>query len=130
MRIQILIAMLISILVAIVMMGCGGSSGNTKTYETTAPAEKAGTSITVTSGGDAELNYSYANDGSVIVGSDNGDVNLVLGEGYITNTNAVPDDEEGGFVNAAGEPTCGSGDPDGCPDGYFYCPIEGKCIPA
>ncbi len=131
MRMKFVMAIM-AIVLTMGIVGCG-SSGSSKSYTTTAPAEKAGTSITLTSGGDAELNYSYANDGSVVVGNDNGDVNLVLGEGYITNNNSEPDGD-GGFASTSGansgEPTCGGGDQGGCPAGQFYCPIEGKCIPS
>ncbi len=134
MRVKTMKAMMVimAMIVTMVMVGCG-SSGSSKTYATTAPAEKAGTSITVTSGGDADLNYAYATDGSIIVGSDNGDINIVQGDGYINNTLAEPDGE-GGFASTrganSGEPTCGGGDQGSCPSGQFYCPIEGKCIPS
>ncbi len=117
-----------AIAATLILVGCD-SSGSTRTYTAETPVEKAGTSITLTTGGDGNLEYSHATDGSIIVGSGNGDINIVQGDGYITNTNAVPE-TDGSFVTTGGEPTCGGGVAGECPDGFFWCPIENKCLPA
>lgn len=123
--------MVITIVISMVALSGCGSSDSGKVYNTSAPAVKAGTSITMTSDGDANLNYSYADNGSIIVGSDNGDVNLVQGDGNINvvNNNATQI-EDGSYINAAGTATCASGAQGSCPDGMFFCPIEGKCVPS
>ncbi len=67
-------------LLSLVFIGCGGGGS---TYTTTSKPENAGSSVTLTSNG--EMNYAYAADGSIIVGGDNGDINIIGNDGGIVN---------------------------------------------
>ncbi len=92
---------LVAFLAALTMIitGCG-NSGTGTTYTTVEePVELPNnTDITFSAGGDGEIGYSYAEDGSIIVGSDNGEINIVQGNGTIENTTIiteeVPEEEE------------------------------------
>ncbi len=113
------------------LAGCGSTSGSGKVYTTETPTEKAGTSITITSSGDTNLDYAYADNGSIIIGNENQDFNIVTDEGYMVNNDYHPEDNSStGGVNANGMPTCPGGNQENCEDGYFWCPIEQKCLPA
>ncbi len=76
--------------VGMLIMGCGSSGGSTYVAQSDPVEIPANTDITLSSGGDAELTYAYAEDGSIIVGGGNGDINIVHGEGGITNTTIPP----------------------------------------
>ncbi len=69
--------------------GCGSSGGSTYVTESEPVEVPADTNIVMTAGGDGELNYAYADDGSIVVGSDNGEINIVQGDGYIENTTTI-----------------------------------------
>ncbi len=80
------------ILLAIVfgmLVGCGNSGGSTYVTETEPIEVPGSTDIVMTAGGDGELNYAYADDGSIVIGSDNGEINVVQGDGYIENTTII-----------------------------------------
>lgn len=98
------------------LAGCGESTSDTTNY--TEPVS-SGPTITMTAGGDGNLIYTDVGDGSIVVtceeGASCGDINVGFGEnGYITTDDGT---------------ACLDGDQGECEDGFFWCPIEGKCIP-
>ncbi len=109
---------IVSIVAAVVLVGCG--SGGT-TYQSSGKAvpevaNPAGTSLIVTAseGSQVGVSYTEVGDGGILVdcgAGGCGEVNLAEQIGSDTGT-------------------CTSGAQGDCPDGYFWCPIENKCLPA
>ncbi len=113
----------------LLFIGCGNTS---RTTEKVPEGMPLGTNINMSTGGDGSLQYSYADNGSVVVtcadGSDCGDINVNMGDGYVENNHATS--KTGGYVDEYGNPTCGGGYQMQCPEGFIWCPVENKCIPS
>ena len=102
------------LITTIILAGCGSSGGDTYTTNEAPLPEMTptdGTNIMVSAEGESSVGLSYTNvsDGSILVScGDNCDLSVNEASPVITDT-------EGG----QGE----------CEDGFFWCPIENKCLP-
>ncbi len=111
--------LLIIVGLALLINGCGSTGGTTRTYETMPPNQDGGNSLVINGNGN-QIEYVILDDGSVLIDCQGGEC------GPIYNAEEIMID---GSDNSEKASSCTDGVQGECPDGYFYCPIENKCIP-
>lgn len=103
----------------LLFIGCGTSSKNSaRTYETL-PQDQGGNSLVINGNGN-QIEYTVLEGGSVLVECEGGECGGV----YAADEIFIDDNSQ-----AASASSCTDGVQGECPDGYFFCPIENKCIP-
>ncbi len=99
------IILMLAIMVAVIFAGCGEDFEGDENYS---PPQNIDTGLSVEQSGDGVLVFEYLDNGAIkiICEGDCGDISV----------NPLADDF-GDSISPA------------CPDGFVWCPIEGKCIP-